>query len=288
MSRNEMRNHWLHILNLRVVILMGLLSFSLPAYAKTPRTRQHQMKKRILLARDIEYEIQFGREIAAHIIGRYGLYYDKELTRYVNLIGRSISRAANRPEIRFTVGILDTDCINAYAAPGGFIFVTRGVIESIDDEAQLAGVIAHEIIHITQRHILRELNISTRPELSTVCVLTQIIGGTGDPARIAITKMVDETITILFDRGYHRDDEMEADTLGVILASSAGYDPSGLARYLGKIEKLSEAKVSSYKRLYPPIEERIRYISKAMKQEGLSAENSGYIIGEKRFSEYTH
>ncbi|MGA1845192.1 MAG: M48 family metalloprotease [bacterium] len=269
--------HWI------ITLFVGCFVL-LPAYAEAPRTRIHQMEKRVL-AEDIRAEVTFGRDVAARIVGSYGLYWHEDLIRYVNLIGRTLGNASNRPEIPYTIGILDTDTINAFSAPGGFIFVTRGVIETIDDEAQLAGIIAHEIIHVTQRHILKKLTIAT-PGFSPVCVFTQLVGGASDPARIACVQLVDETIGILFEKGYDAGDEAEADTLGAVLAASAGYDPTGLARYLETITRVPRDGLESYTRLYPAIEERIRSIEATIEKEGLSSGSRRYRLGRNRVIAY--
>ena len=191
-----------HYFPLLIAFLLLLLSF--PVSAKNPRVRDHQIIKDISVD-DIKAEIEFGSEVAARIIGKYGLYQDDDLVKYVNLIAKSLAASANRPEINFIVGILDTKTINAFAAPGGFIFLTKGVIDNVDDEAQLAAVISHEIIHIVQKHVVKELNIRSF-ESSAVSGLTHLISGTTDTVRVAFTKAVDETINILFERGYKRRD----------------------------------------------------------------------------------
>ncbi len=256
---------------LPLLIAFLLLLLSSPVSAKNPRVRDHQIIKDISVD-DIKAEIEFGSEVAARIIGKYGLYQDDDLVKYVNLIAKSLASAANRPEIRFTVGILSTNTINAFAAPGGFIFVTKGVIDNVDDEAQLAAVISHEIIHIVQKHIVKELNIRSF-ESSAVSGLTHLISGTTNTVRVAFTKAVDETINILFERGYKRRDEIEADTMGVVLASRLGYDPVALACFIEKIKNLGDEDISSYRNLYPPFDERIEHINKTIAQEGLTTEN---------------
>ena len=259
-------------------IVIVFLLLTAPVYAQSPRARvrDHQMKTTISID-DIKAEIEFGYEVAARIIGKYGLYRNDDLTKQVNLITKSLATVANRPEIRFTVGILDTNTINAFAAPGGFIFVTKGVIDNVDDEAQLAAVIAHEIIHIVQKHVVKELNIRGF-ESSAVSGLTHLISGTTNTVRVAFTKAVDETISILFERGYKKRDEIEADTMGVVLASSLGYEPTALARFIKKIQGLQDEDISSYRNLYPPFEERIAHIKETIAREGLT---NGKNIKEK-------
>ncbi len=116
-------------------------------------------KPELLSKDDVLAEIQFGREMASRVLGRYGLYDNESVTRYVNLVASVVALNSGRPEIKFQVAILKTDTINAYAAPGGYIFITRGALMQMHDEAELAAVIAHEMGHITGKHIVKELNI---------------------------------------------------------------------------------------------------------------------------------
>ncbi len=103
-----------------------------------------------------EKEIGFG--IAATVIGRYHMVNDPALTHYVNLVGQAVAQQSIRgDEIQFHFGVLDTDDVNAFAAPGGFILVTRGALALMDNEAELAGVLAHEVGHVDQKHVLKEI-----------------------------------------------------------------------------------------------------------------------------------
>ncbi|OGW05291.1 MAG: hypothetical protein A3I04_03580, partial [Nitrospinae bacterium RIFCSPLOWO2_02_FULL_39_110] len=183
---------------------------------------------------DVEAEIIFGREVAARILGRYKLYEDKNLARYINMVGRSAAQYANRPEIEFRFAILNTDIVNAFAAPGGYIFITKGALRLMEDEAELAGVLAHEVAHVSERHIVKELNIKGT-EASPSAGLARIVGGGTDTMRAAFTQVVDKAVEILFEKGLKRQDEMDSDRIGTMLIVSAGYDPAGLQRYLKKI-----------------------------------------------------
>jgi predicted Zn-dependent protease len=138
-------------------------------------------------------------------------------------------------------------------------------------------------VHISQKHIVKELNIVS-PESSPVLGFARLINASHDPARVAFTKVIDEAITILFERGYKKIDEIEADTMGVLLASSLGYDPTGLIRFLEKIKSIPGQEAASYKNLYPPIENRIKFIRQKIKKEGLSAET--VRIRRKRLIDY--
>ncbi|MEK7300409.1 MAG: M48 family metalloprotease, partial [Nitrospirota bacterium] len=108
-----------------------------------------------LLPIGYEEEQTIGQAIALQVVARYGGIYDQpDLTRYVNLIGRSVALTCDRADIEYRFAILNHDSINAFAAPAGYIFVTRGLLKTIKNEAELAAVLGHEIGHVTQKHIL--------------------------------------------------------------------------------------------------------------------------------------
>src|SRR5574337_110854 len=132
---------------------------------------------------DVAEEVRFGREIAARMIGRFSLYDNSRLTKYVNLVGQALVQNTSRPELQFHFAVLNTTEINAYAAPGGYVFVTRGAIEKMQDESELAAVLAHEITHINEKHVVRELNIRGS-EGSAASGLARLIGGGTESARI--------------------------------------------------------------------------------------------------------
>jgi len=262
-----------------LVLVLSCVSVS----AENARLRQHLIGTKDVSRSDIESEINFGREVAARILGKYTLYRNDELTRYVNLVGKTLATYSNRPEIEFTVGILDTNAINAFAAPGGYIFVTRGAFDAMENEAELAGVIAHEISHITEKHIVKELNIHGT-DTSPVSGFARLIGGATDPARVAFTKAVEKALDILFERGYKREDEISADTLGVILMATAGYDPEAMVKYFTKIRKTDKEEIASIEKLHPSFDDRIAVLRTTIEKEGLK-EGNEYMSGKERFGE---
>lgn len=183
---------------------------------------------------DVEAEIEFGREVAARILGQYKVVRDKKITTYVNLVGKAVAIHCNRPELDFKFAVLNTSSINAYAAPGGYIFVTAGAVKIMKDEAELAGVLAHEIAHSTERHIVKELGIKGE-ESSAQAGIAHLLGAMGDPARMAFKQAVDKAMDILFTTGYQQQDEFEADRSGTLLLASTGYDPLALERYIARL-----------------------------------------------------
>ena len=250
--KNKGRKSAGSLLLLALVVPALLLIFMVDsATARTSETtsRGHSMRIRVhdtlvwTDRGDIEAEIHFGSEVAARIIGRYGLYDDKDLTLYVNLVARTLAENSNRPELYYTVGILDTDIINAFATPGGFIFITRGAINVMKNEAELAGAIAHEMIHINQKHIVKELKIRGKSG-GPMATMGKLIGGAGETFQVAFSQAVDGAMNVLFKNGYQQTDELEADTMGVMLASASGYEPTALVDLFERIVA-SEKEISA-------------------------------------------
>ena len=266
--------------------LTAAVALCLPdnAISRSPRTRSSELRNTVS-ENDIKAEIQFGREVGARILGQYALYESDKLSRYVNLVAGALAMNAGRPEITFRVAVLKTDTINAYAAPGGYIFVTKGAIEQMEDEAELAAVIAHEMAHITGKHIVKELDI-TGADDSAASGLTKMVGGAGDPARAAFAGMVDKAVGILFERGYKKEDEKDADMTAVVFMALSGYDPSAMTGYFERIKQARGGKPGNTEILnktHPSFDERISIINKTIEAEGLDGQE--YTKGGNRFNE---
>ena len=253
----------------------------LPASAEdSVRMRQHHAMQ-VIGEADIKAEILFGKEVSARILGKYPLYQNDALTRYANLVAKTLAQYSNRPELAFTVGVLDTGMINGFSAPGGYIFITRGAIEAMSDESELAAVIAHEMMHVCQRHIVKELNIHGTSD-SPIGGFSHMIGGAGEAVNLTFVRALDQAVNILFERGYKRQDETEADTLGTMLVANAGYDPTALVRYFEKIKAGEEKETTSLLKLHPSFDDRILWINQAIEKDGLGG--NGYKIGKERFN----
>jgi len=237
------------------------------AFAGDGRQRVSSISSEYSDVSDIEAEIRFGRELAARILGNYSLLDDEKVNRYVNLVGKALALYAGRPELRYHFGVLDSDEINAFAAPGGYIFITRGALMKMDNEAQLAGVLAHEIAHIVKKHVVNELNIKGE-EGSGVGGLAGLIGGPTASVRGALEQALDDAVDILFNRGYKVKDEIEADRVGILVASVAGYDPSALREFLSSVKSF-EKEDRTYKGEHPIFEVRMREIDETLKAHGL-------------------
>lgn len=227
---------------------------------------------------DVKAEVIFGRELSARILGKYQLYRDDKLTKYLNKVGKGISQYANRPEIEFRFAVIDTDMVNAFAAPGGYIFVTKGALKTMEDEAELAAVLAHEVAHVTERHIVKELNIKATDDSSAVG-FARVIGGGTDTMRGLFTQMVDKAVELLFEKGLKRQDEMDSDRISTMAIASAGYDSTALARYLKKISS-AEKDVKLMAGTHPTFDERIQGI-KMVLLENLLTDKKQAIVKER-------
>lgn len=231
---------------------------------------------------DINEEVRFGREVAARMLGRYGLSTNDSLNRYVSLVGQSLARGTNRPELNYHFGVLNTADINAYAAPGGYIFVTRGALEKMQDEAELAGVLAHELIHVNEKHVVRELGIRAT-EGSAVSGLARLIGGGSETARIAFSQAVDKAIDMLFKTGYKREDEVQADKGAIAVCAVAGYDPSALARYFERISAARGKSTEVLDKTHPDYDTRIALLRETMAKDGIDP--AAYKTRKERFED---
>ena len=179
-----------------------------------------------------ERERQIGFGIAATVAGRYSVVDDPELNRYVNLVGQAVAQQSIRyGEIPFRFAVLDTEDVNAFAAPGGYIFVTRGALGMMETEADLAGVLAHEVAHVDQKHVLDEIRRSS--------VMESAREETGLDAAI-LDRLAELGGSLLF-MGLSREDEMESDSLGVLYAVGTGYQAAGLVRFLENLVEAEQA-----------------------------------------------
>ncbi|MEX2527880.1 MAG: M48 family metalloprotease [Gemmatimonadota bacterium] len=207
-----------------------------------------------------EAEITIGRTVAGTVVGREPLLQNEELHSYVELVGQVVAeQSVRRGELVFYFGILDTPEVNAYAAPGGYIFVTRGTLELLETEAELAAILAHEIAHVDARHVVEELRQgdmlrTAREEADLTGPLLDRVAGAG---------------TSLLFTGLSRGDEMEADSLGLLYAAGAGYQPAAFIRALERME-LAEGAADADQRFrtlrttHPPTGDRIEALRRGV------------------------
>ncbi len=215
-------------------------------------------------------EVAIGRGVAARILAQYGAWREPMVRQYVSLVGLSLVQSVGRSDIEYHFALLDTDTVNAFSTPGGYIFITRGALRQMRDEAELAGVLGHEMAHVNQRHVLTEIEnrYLMRKAGETAMQAAGTYGGSGGAATVAavraggpaFSQMADFAADVVF-KGYNRSQEIEADRFGVAYAYRVGYDPRGLSRFLqaslARGQKNDPSVASGLMRTHPIHAERI-------------------------------
>jgi len=264
----------------KVAVFAACAAISVSALAANNSWRDRASADEEFTEGDVVAEVAFGREISARILGRYKAYNNPAVIKYVNLVGLSLARSTNRPELDYHFMVLETNDVNAYAAPGGYVFVTTGALQLMKDESELAGVLAHEIGHVTEMHVVKELKIKGADD-SALSGLAQLVGGSTESARAAFSQAIDKGLDIIFKDGYKREDEMQADRTSVTICALGGYDASALARYLDRTRALKE-KVPDPDSTHPTADARISQINEIIASNGI--ETGIVTSNQKRFA----
>ena len=253
-----------------VLMLTALLiNSSMAAQSFRQRASADQLLTPEDIESDVKAEIEFGRVVAARILGKYKLSEDFKLTKYITLVGRSLALNSNRPELIFHFGVLETKDINAYTAPGGYVFVTRGALNLMNDENELAGVLAHEIAHVTEMHIVEELGIKGTSS-GVGGGLARIFGSAAETTRVAFEQVIDKAVSLLFREGLNKLDEFEADQVGAMITANTGYEPSALHRYLQRVKKYKGEHTAIVSKTHPSFADRLVELANLSKEESLS------------------
>ncbi len=229
-----------------------------------------------LLPIGYEEEQVIGQAIALQVIARYGGVYDQPgLTRYVNLVGRSVAVTCDRADIEYRFAVLNHDSINAFAAPAGYIFVTRGLLKTIRNEAELATVLGHEIGHVTAKHIL---DVIQRSKQIAGVAEAGLAYANKNPD--AFKNVIDGAVKKLLDEGLDQSKELESDHLGVVFASRVGYDPAAYVAFLDRLRTLKGDDRAFFK-THPNFSDRLAVVQSTIREQGLKA--SGSLLAD-RFS----
>jgi len=178
-----------------------------------------------------EQEVQFGENMSAVLLGTRPLYENKEINVYVNKVGMWLAQNSSRPNLPWQFGVINSSAINAFAAPGGFVFITSGMLMQLENEAQLAAVLAHEISHITEKHhlnaIKEEANRSAVTEtlfISAQAYQDNTNGSNKEQEYQVWAKKVTGMAQELYVKGLNKEDEFMADQYGIRLLAKSGYD----------------------------------------------------------------
>jgi predicted Zn-dependent protease len=186
-------------------------------------------KQELMLLSEKE-EIDLGRETDVQVIKQYGIYEDSKLTAYLNDLCQRLAKISHRPNLAYHFKILDVSVVNAFAVPGGYVYFTRGILATVNSEAELASLIGHEIGHITARHSAKQYSKAQLAQLGlgvgSIFIDSQILSGL---AQLGVG---------MFFLRFSRDNEREADDLGVEYSSKVGYDANQMASFFGMLERM--------------------------------------------------
>jgi predicted Zn-dependent protease len=194
-------------------------------------------KKQIVLMSE-QQELAMGKEADPSIISEFGLYPDSNLQRFIREKGNEMARISHRNNIQYHFRVLDSDVINAFAVPGGYVYFTRGILAHMNDEAQFAGVLGHEIGHVTARHTVSQQTTQTLAQLGLIAALisNKYLAQFAEPAS--------QGLQLMFLKN-SRDAEKQADELGVEYSSKVGYDAREMAKFFQTLERETAAKSNS-------------------------------------------
>jgi predicted Zn-dependent protease len=253
----------------RTMVLLCLLVSTLPAAAfdlgsidwqKAVDTVQKVQKANTDI--DEPQEIALGEGIASNLLGAAPLLDNPAAQQYVNRVGRWLTLQTERPDLPWQFGVLDDNDVNAFAAPGGYVFITKGLLAQMNSEAELAGVLAHEISHVLRKHHLQAIKKGARTELLSDLANEALKGQGANPA---LNKLVSAG-TEVYARGLDKSDEFEADRMGVVIAARGGYDPYGLPAVLQTLQSInpSDSSVALMFKTHPALADRLSLLDKEM------------------------
>jgi len=213
-------------------------------------------------------ERKLGEDVSAKLRQEFGVYQDKEVTKYVSLVGKVLAQSSSRPYLDWQFIVLDTDGVNAFASPGGIVHITRGLLGLVKNEAELAGVLGHEITHVTAKHTVRAIQKN-----KAISLTAQEVGGSAGLSDSVVSKLAGAAYKNIISNAFDRDDEVEADRVGIGLANKAGYAPHGLSDVLKRLEERNkdQDQPNGLFASHPLIKDRITTIASAITVNKLTA-----------------
>lgn len=209
-------------------------------------------------------EIEIGNGIAANLLGAAPLVKDAALQKYVNRVGLWLALQSERPGLPWRFGVTEDADVNAFALPGGTVLITRGLYEKLRNETELAGVLAHEISHVVEKHQLKAIKSSLGREWQVELAAAVAEKKSNRDARNSLKAFT--AGTELFARGLDKNDEFQADRMGVVIAARAGYDPFGLVGALQTLDALNpqDGAVALMFKTHPAPDKRLDMLATAM------------------------
>jgi predicted Zn-dependent protease len=209
-------------------------------------------------------EIKIGQQVEAEVAKTYGFVNDPEMTRSVRDLGLKLAHVSERPNLPWTYHIVRDSSVNAFAAPGGFIFVTKGLLPFVKSKNELAFVLGHETTHIAHRHAVDLAQKQMELQFGALLVTQLLFGGSLSAYQLS------QIATGLLGAKYSRDKEYEADHYGVIFAKKAGFDPRASISFFERLRGLEQKQgaIGSAFASHPPTPDRIKAVRNELRQMG--------------------
>ncbi len=226
---------------------------------------------------DLQEELAMGRQFSGMILGAFAPSHNAALNTYVSQIGLTVAQASVRPDMDYHFQVISArdssgaPIVNAFSTPGGFIFITEGLIKSLNSEAALAGVLAHEVAHVAEKHVIKEIH-RNNVKSGLLELGGNVASSAGGVAGEISSVLSSALVSNLFEKGLDKGDEYRADAAAVAYVSKAGYDPRGLVIFLQTIEAKEGKNYSTLLRTHPKPQDRIARIEKLIKDKKISSE----------------
>jgi len=268
------------------LLLAALLALGLPTVASSiDVSNLFNSIKQAFTPATLEQEEAIGNAAAATLLGATKPIQDKAVQEYVNKVGLWVALQSDRPDLPWRFAVVDSDDIDAFAAPGGYVFITRGLLQHMHSEAELAGVLGHEITHVVLKHHLNALQRAAKLDLAGQAAQVGLASkGYNSTLDQQAFEKVSNATRNLYSKGLDKDDEFDADRAGVVLAARAGYDPYGLLAVLQTLEGVDpkSGRVQLLLATHPSPEDRIAALSAAM-AAGHMDKYGNQVEGVERF-----
>jgi len=267
-----------------ILLMAGLLAFTPGGFAGSDKTDVNEIGNRKVAHRSIisqEKEIAVGKQYATEIEKQAKIVKDPVVAEYVNRIAQNIARNSDLT-IPLTVKVIDSPEINAFALPGGFLFVNTGVLLAADEESQVAGVIAHEIAHVAARHWASQMTKATLLQYATIPL---IFVPMTYPVYMGVSSALNFGVPMAFLK-FNRNDEAEADYLGLQYMYKAGYDPDSYVTFFSKVIEEERRQPGSAAKIFmdhPPTPDRIVKCEQEIK--GILPKREQYLVTTSEFDD---
>lgn len=219
-----------------------------------------------LLIKEIQCEERVAESLAAKIAGQKPLdLKSPELSKYLSLIAQSLARHTSRPYFQYKVGILKDPSVNAYSASAGFLFVSEGLLKLSANEHELAGILAHELAHVAEKHVIQKSCEQRQIGIGETMARAMSRGG-GEVGEVT-SSYINQALETLLDIGLGPKLEGDADIMGVSLAHQAGYNAWALHDFLDRLAKQIETAKVPKSKTHPPFQERLKFLENFLKSE---------------------